>query len=78
MSASLVGSEMCIRDRLPKGTQWSTIAVGSSIPYSVVRAMRASGSVVFGTVSLCGSAGCIWQLSPKEYAEAVAPRMSAS
>eukprot|EP00969_Alexandrium_andersonii_P364562 15464403-Alexandrium_andersonii.AAC.1 len=40
--------------------------------------MRASGSVVFGIVSRCGSAGCVWQLSPKEYAEAVAPRMSAS
>eukprot|EP00969_Alexandrium_andersonii_P086265 3803061-Alexandrium_andersonii.AAC.1 len=40
--------------------------------------MRASGSVVFGTVSLCGSAGCVWQLSPKEYAETVAPKMTVS
>eukprot|EP00969_Alexandrium_andersonii_P332905 14712389-Alexandrium_andersonii.AAC.1 len=70
MSASLVGSEMCIRDR------WSTIAVGATIPYSVARATRAVGRVVFGTVSRCGSAGCAWLLSPKEYAEAeaVAPR----
>eukprot|EP00969_Alexandrium_andersonii_P008605 375624-Alexandrium_andersonii.AAC.1 len=38
--------------------------------------MRASGGIVFGTASLCGSAGCVWRLSPKEYAEAVAPKMT--
>eukprot|EP00969_Alexandrium_andersonii_P220016 9717242-Alexandrium_andersonii.AAC.1 len=48
-----------LQSLLPDGTHWSTIAVGASIPYSVVRAMRASGSVAFGTVSRCGSAGCV-------------------
>eukprot|EP00969_Alexandrium_andersonii_P093473 4128140-Alexandrium_andersonii.AAC.1 len=63
-----------LRSMLPGYTHWAAFVVGSSVPYSVVRALRASGSAVFGTVSRCGTAGCVWRLSPEEYAEAVAPR----